>query len=100
MTFSHQVTFRCDACDMNFMIDEESMELPPGWLGLQVIIADTEGCVPDHEREVYCHFCSQDCLVEYTASGEMRRRLALADTGSDDNDDNEEASPERNEEDL
>jgi len=79
MSYSHQVTFRCDACDTNFLISEE-MELPPGWLGLQVVIADTDGCVPDHEREVYCHFCSQDCLAEYTASDEMRQRLALADS--------------------
>lgn len=97
MSFSHQVTFRCDACDTNFMIDEEQMELPPGWLGLQVVIADTEGCVPDHEREVYCHFCSQDCLVEYTASDEMRQRLALADIGEEDQEDD---SPEMNGEEL
>lgn len=89
MSFSHQVTFRCDACDMNFMIDEESMELPPAWLGLQVVIADTEGCVPDREREVYCHFCCQDCLVEYTSSKEMRRRLALVDA-DEENEENEE----------
>lgn len=67
------------------MINEESMELPPGWLGLQVVIADIEGCVPEHEREVYCHFCSQDCLVEYTASVEMRQRLALADAEGNEN---------------
>lgn len=66
------------------MINEEIMELPPGWLGLQVVIADTDGCVPDHEREVYCHFCSQNCLVEYTASIEMRQRLALADNNEGD----------------
>ena len=86
MSYSHQVTFCCDCCDTNFMIDEEAMELPPGWLGLQVVIADTDGCVPDHEREVYCHFCSQDCLAEYTASDEMRQRLALADAEGENGD--------------
>lgn len=94
MSFSHEVTFRCDACDTNFMIDEESMELPPGWLGLQVIIADSDGCVPDHEKEVYCHFCSQNCLTEYAASGEMRQRLALADASE------REEGPELSEDEL
>lgn len=92
MSFSHQVTFRCDACDQNYMIEIESMELPPGWLGLQVVIADIEGCVPDQEREVYCHFCSQDCLIEYTASDDMRQRLALAIVDSEDENENENGS--------
>lgn len=92
MSYSHQITFRCDSCDMNFMINEESMELPPGWLGLQVVVADVDGCVPEHERDVYCHFCSQDCLVEYTSSVELRQRLALAD--------NEEELGESGEEEL
>lgn len=85
MSFSHQVSFRCDACDLNFMISEE-MELPPGWLGLQVSIADTDGCVPDHEREVFCHFCTQDCLTEYVSSPAMRERLILVDKSIDEAD--------------
>jgi len=83
MSFSHQVTFKCDACETNFMIDEELMELPPGWLGMQVVIADTDGCVPDHEREIFCHFCSQNCLVEYSSSNELRHRLATIDKAED-----------------
>ncbi len=83
MSYSHQVTFRCDGCETNFMIHEESMELPPTWFGMQVVVADTDGCVPDHEREVYCHFCSQECLAEYAASDEMRQRLALVDSEDD-----------------
>jgi len=79
MSFSHQVTFKCDACETNFMIDEESMELPPGWLGMQVVIADTDGCVPEHEREIFCHFCSQNCLVDYSSSDDLRHRLATID---------------------
>lgn len=101
MSFTHQVTFRCDACDTNFMIDEEQMELPPGWLGLQVVIADIEGCVPDHEREIYCHFCTQECMVEYTASDEMRQRLALADADdTDESEDPENPGSETNGEEL
>ena len=60
------------------MIDE-SMEMPPGWLGMQVAITDTDGCVPDHEQDVFCHFCSQECFVEFASSDEMRRRLIMAD---------------------
>ena len=90
MSFNHEVTFRCDACDLNYTIDEESMELPPMWLGMQVVIADTDGCVPDHERELYCHFCTQDCLVEYASSEEMRQRLVLADAPEDEDLEEEE----------
>lgn len=89
MSFSHEVTFRCDACDLNFTIDEELMELPPGWLGMQIVIADSDGGVPDHERELYCHFCSQDCLVEYASNEEMRRRLVLADTPEEEEDEDD-----------
>lgn len=79
MSFSHQVNFQCDACETNYMINEETMELPPGWLGFQVVVADSDGCVPDHEREVFCHFCCQRCLTDYVSSSAMRERLILAD---------------------
>lgn len=79
MSLKHEVTFYCDACETQFLVDEDIMELPPAWLGMQVVIADTEGCIPEHEREVYCHFCSQECLIEYSSSKYMRERLLLAD---------------------
>ncbi len=79
MSYHNQVTFNCDACGTQFTIDEETMELPPGWLGIQVIIADTEGCIPDHEREIYSHICSQGCLIEFVANDEMRQRLCTVD---------------------
>lgn len=86
MSFKHEVTFSCDICDTNFMIDEEEMELPPGWFGMQVIIADSEGVVPEHERDVYSHFCSQKCLIEYVKSSDMRQRLLMADREEEDED--------------
>jgi hypothetical protein len=98
MSFSHQVTFCCDACETNFMIDDGTMEIPPSWLALQVVIADVDGCIPDHEREIYCHFCSQECLVEYSSSNEMRRRLALADSESKSDNDNETEAEDGKEE--
>ncbi len=55
------------------------MEIPPGWLGLQLVVADTDGCVSEHEHELFYHFCSQKCLVAYTAGDNVRRRLCMAD---------------------
>ena len=91
MSYNTHVSFRCDSCDTNFTIDEENMELPPGWLGLQIIAADTEGCIPDHERENYSHFCSQACLIQYTASTDMRKRLVMVDKTPNEDDESEEA---------
>ena len=79
MAFKHEVTFECDECETQFMIDQDSMELPPGWLGMQVVVSDSEGCIPDHEQEVFCHFCSQTCLMEYAASKEMKKRIIMAE---------------------
>lgn len=79
MSYHNQVTFNCDSCDTNFTIDEETMELPSGWIGIQVIVADTEGCIPEHEREVYSHLCSRECLIEFISGDEMRQRLCLVD---------------------
>jgi hypothetical protein len=93
MSIVHQVTYHCDGCDTNFMIDE-TMELPPSWLGLQIVIADSDGCIPDHEREIFCHFCSQKCLMEYASSVAMRERLVLADKSLQEfNDFDEDDSP-------
>ena len=92
MSFHHQVTFKCDVCDQNYTIDEDAMEIPPGWLGLQIVIADTDGCIPQHEQEIYCHFCTQECLIEYTSGDEIRRRLCTADKDSEE--DSEEPDDE------
>jgi len=94
MSFHHQVTFKCDTCDQNFTIDEDSMELPPGWLGLQIVVADIEGCIPEHEQENYSHFCCQGCLMKYTSSPEIRRRLCMADSNSLDEDEDDELDDE------
>lgn len=94
MSYHNQVTFRCDSCDKNFIIDEEIMELPPGWLGLQLIVADTEGCIPEHEREKYSHFCSQECLIENVAGDETRRRLCTPDESGQPVEDGEEEEEE------
>ena len=92
MGIKHKVTFTCDSCDTEYIIDEQSMDMPPGWLGLQVVVTDSDGCIPDIEHEIFGHFCCQDCLVEYTSGSEMRLRLATSDQ-------NEELESESEEED-
>lgn len=79
MSIKHRVTFSCDACETEFIIDERHMDLPSGWIGLQIVVANSDGCIPEHEQEVFEHFCSQKCLTEYAASDEVRTRLAMAD---------------------
>ena len=83
MSIKHQVTFTCDTCETEYIIDEQTMDMPPGWLGLQVVATDSDGCIPDTEHEVFGHFCSQNCLVEYSSSADMRTRLATVDNGED-----------------
>jgi len=90
MSFRHEITFKCDSCDTNFTIDEQAMELPPGWLGLQIAVADSDGCIPEQEREVFGHFCTRACLVEYISSQQIMERLCLTDKKIDDPFENDE----------
>jgi len=92
MSYQNEVTFMCDSCERQFIINEETMELPPGWIGIQVVIADTEGFIPDHEREVYSHVCSRECLIEYASSTDMRQRICLVEKPEYPTDNEEELS--------
>jgi len=60
------------------------MELPPGWLGLQIVAADSEGTIPEHEQEIFGHFCSQKCLIEYARGDELRARLVFVEKSEPD----------------
>ncbi len=65
------------------------MEMPPYWIGFQVAIADSDGLIPDHERDVYTHFCKQECLIEFVNStevNEINERILLVDGESDPDD--------------
>lgn len=75
---SHRLTLLCDSCGKEWMV-EEDMDIPPYWFGVQISIADKEGLVPQHEREVYTHFCGQECFKEYVSGDSMRERAALID---------------------
>lgn len=82
---SHSITFICDSCEKQFMIDE-TMEIPPHWIAVQIAIADKDGLVPSQERDVFSHFCSQECVVEYTSSDKIRERSLTVDRDFNDED--------------
>lgn len=79
---SHRVTFICDICEEQYLI-EESMDMPPGWFAVQVAIADKDGLVPNQERDVFSHFCSRKCVAEYAKSDELRERSLTVDRNYD-----------------
>ncbi len=56
---------------------DEGMDIPPLWFGAQIVIADSEGIIPIHERELFVHFCSQECLSEYAKGDILQERAAL-----------------------
>ena len=58
---SHKITIICDSCDSQFMIDE-TMDMPPYWLGVRLAVADGDGLVSSHERELI----SVNCLEQVT----------------------------------
>ena len=78
-------TVVCDSCETEYVLSED-MEMPPSWLGVQVIIADREGIIPMHEKENYMHFCSQDCLVDYASDKKFKERILMADKEEKDGD--------------
>jgi len=78
MTFRHNITFKCNCCDQEYTISSE-MEMPPHWFGIQVAISDEHGLIPEHERDIFLHFCSQKCAVEHIANKEMTDRFYFVD---------------------
>ncbi len=95
MSYVHLVTFKCDSCEKEHMIDEE-MEMPPYWFGVQMAIADQDGMIPSHEREEYLHFCEQKCLFDFCIGKELKSRFLLVDKKIED----EERPEERPEEEV
>jgi hypothetical protein len=55
------------------------MELPPNWIGVQIAIANSDGYIPPHERDIYMHFCSIECLSEHADGDDFKERYYLAD---------------------
>ena len=57
----------------------EDMEMPPYWIGVQLAIPDIDGLIPDHERDIFVHFCEQECLIEFSNSNHIKERIMLVD---------------------
>lgn len=89
MGLHQSVVFTCDMCESHFTVGND-MELPPGWIGVQMAVADADGYIPTHERDIYIHFCSLQCLGEYMSGDDMKERYYLADRTDNSMSDDEE----------
>lgn len=77
----HQVTIACDGCEVEYMLHQE-MELPPSWIGVQIVIADIDGIIPEQEEDIFNHFCSVKCLGEFCEGNDLRRRVSYVNRGN------------------
>lgn len=93
---SHRVTYICDSCEKQFIIDD-IMDIPSYWIALQVAIANKDGLVHPKERDVYSHFCCQECAVEYLLSDEMKEKILTVDQLYDEFDETEDDDEEDDE---
>jgi hypothetical protein len=75
---SHKITFNCDHCNENFIVDE-GMEMPPYWIGVQIALSNHHGNIPVQEQEVINHFCSTECFNAFLEGEDFKRRIALVD---------------------
>jgi hypothetical protein len=85
MAFKHRIDFSCDGCGKQYSL-EENMDLPPQWLGVQIAISDNEGTILKHEQEYFSHFCSIECLTDYSKSEELKERMLMSDVHSEEDD--------------
>lgn len=79
-----KISFVCDFCEQNYLgfdanDPDINLDMPPGWMGVQIVLADSEGLIPEHEQQVIRHFCSKQCLAEYIRGEEFKRRIAMVD---------------------
>lgn len=82
------ISFECDQCGVNFMIDD-SMEAPPGWLVFKIDITNTNGYFNNHEEE-FNHFCTVKCALAYLNSQKFKERELMANYNIDDNEETED----------
>lgn len=88
----YRVTFHCNNCSTEYAIDN-SMDLPPHWVAVQLAITNNEGLIPEHEQNLYMHFCTQKCFTAYSKSDELKERILMVDSlPPDDVDEDEESS--------
>lgn len=85
---SHKISIVCDACDTHHLLDQESQDMPPHWMGIKLFMADADGLVPPSEREdEYLHFCSPECASKYMLGEDIELRLRTIDQEREENDD-------------
>lgn len=76
-------TIVCDSCESHYMLDEEGAELPPHWIVSQILLSNKDGIIPSHERDIFIHFCSKECFVEYIKGETFKDRLLMVDRDFD-----------------
>ena len=74
----HKLTLVCDVCEQEYMM-EDDMELPPYWLGLQMVVSDGDGIIPLSVKDIFMHICSVGCLAEVAEHPKIKDRIALID---------------------
>ena len=80
---SHRLIFICNMCGIEYA-PQDAVDLPPYWVGVQIAIANGGGQIPPQEREVFCHFCSTECLAKYAVGSEVRTRKCMVDRPPED----------------
>ena len=91
MAVRYQLTFICDNCSTEHMIDSGFPSLPPHWISSQIMISTIDGYIPDHEEDLpLSHFCSIECFNEHVVSQGFKERVLLVDRPDSD----EEGDPQ------
>lgn len=57
--------------------------MPPHWIGVHLAISNKDGHFPEREIDVFNHFCSTECLIEYLRSQEFRERRLTVDAAEE-----------------
>jgi len=76
MTVRSEVTFSCDQCGMEYMLDYD-MNSPPNWIGVQLMLANPDGIVSEPDRDLFFHICSPACMREFAISEKFADALSL-----------------------
>ena len=90
MSVFYQLTFVCDACGQEYMVDSDVPSMPPHWIAMQLILSDKDGDNPEGNMDSYIHFCCQDCMALYSSSNHLKERLLMVDQAYDEDEDDDE----------
>lgn len=81
----HHNIYICDTCEKNYTTTDP-MDLPPYWCAVQIAVSNKNGVVPVQERDVFSHFCSQECFVVYCQSDTFQERILTVDQSTEEGD--------------